>query len=48
MKTARAGGMIMSAALLALMMPQSAALVGAHAQTAPGSSLTPESLDKPQ
>ena len=45
MKNSMAGGLIISAALLALLMPQSAAALGAYAQTPPGSSLTAEALD---
>src|SRR5437879_10046426 len=45
MKNSMAGGMILSAALLALVMPQSAASVGAYAQTPSGSSMTVEALD---
>jgi hypothetical protein len=45
MKDSIAGGMILSAALLALVMPRSAASLGAYAQTPPGSSLTVEALD---
>jgi hypothetical protein len=45
MKNAMVGGMILSAALFALVMPQSAASVGAYAQTPTGSSLTADALD---
>src|SRR6266542_2128254 len=45
MKSSIAGGMILSAALLALVLPQSAASLGAYAQTPSGSALTVEALD---
>jgi hypothetical protein len=45
MKKAMAGGMILSAALLALVMPQSEASLGVSAQTPSGSALTVEALD---
>src|SRR5579864_8311573 len=45
MNNSMAGGMILSVALLALVMPGSATSLGAYAQTPSGSTLTVEALD---
>src|SRR5690242_2597920 len=45
MKNSLPGAIILSAALLACVIPQSAAALGAYAHTPPGSSLTVDALD---